>query len=371
VVDERGRLVGVAVAKVANTNIGFAVPAAELTRMLDGRVGRLRLGLTSVTAGGEVVLSARVGVIDPLNRLRSVELLVRADESPPRADRDGNWQEMDSAQRVTLNLHGGVAEGSVRTRLTRPGSRNLLIQASAQDATGLKVAMKPETYVVPLRPTSLAVVGNDRNAVTSRPEGTPGALVDPSKTCKLSRNGNAITIDVPAGVYLPGTEFGSRPAPMALTGVEGDFALQVSVTGTFTPGTQPARFKGHALPNTYQGAGLVLYVDRRNYIRIERAAAADSGRPTVSSEIVVEVCDKGKISGPFYHPLPDGPLYLRIERVRGGINCMFGPNGIVWIALQQLAVRFPDKLKVGLIATNASKEALSARFEGFALHGAH
>ena len=37
VVDEPGRLVGVSVAKIRNTKIGFAIPSAELGRMLDGR----------------------------------------------------------------------------------------------------------------------------------------------------------------------------------------------------------------------------------------------------------------------------------------------------------------------------------------------
>ena len=45
VVDEKGRLVGISVAKITNTNIGFAIPVAELIRMLDGRTGPTSLAM--------------------------------------------------------------------------------------------------------------------------------------------------------------------------------------------------------------------------------------------------------------------------------------------------------------------------------------
>jgi S1-C subfamily serine protease/regulation of enolase protein 1 (concanavalin A-like superfamily) len=367
VVDEQGRLVGVAVMKITNSNIGFAVPAAELTRMLDGRVGRLRLGLTSESAG-QIVLRASVGVIDPLERIRTVDLLVGPDTGPSPAPPEGNWPQIDSTDRVTLVRRGRVADGTIQTRLTRPGNRSLRVQACVRDSSGKIEFSKPESYVVPLRPSAPAIVGNDRKAPGSpRPDGVLGALVDPTKTCKMSRDGDAVVIDVPAGVHLLGPEFATRPAPMVLTDIEGDFAAQVQVTGALLPGTEPAKLKGHVLPNTFQGAGLVLFEDHKNYVRIERAGTAARGQPVVSSEVVVEVCDNGKIAGPFVQPVPEGPVYVRIERVSGGIRCMFGPNGMVWISLRQLATQFPKKIKVGLIASNASKAALSARFEGFSL----
>ncbi len=81
---------------------------------------------------------------------------------------------------------------------------------------------------------------------------------------------------------------------------------------------------------------------------------------TLSSEVLVEICKNGKPAGLYSLTIPDGPLYVRILRLNGGIQCMFGPTGQRWISLRKLAVPFPDKLKIGLIASNASKEALSA-----------
>jgi S1-C subfamily serine protease/regulation of enolase protein 1 (concanavalin A-like superfamily) len=367
VVDEQGRLVGVAVAKIIDSTISFAIPAVELRRMLDGRVGRLRLGLAS-ESGGTVVLRARVGLIDPLDRIRSVELLVGPDTGPSRVGSDGSWPQMGSADRVPLERRGAVAEGTIQTRFTRRDNRNLKVQACVQDASGKMEFSKPESYAVPLQPSAPAIVGNGRGASGSpRSVGVLGALVDPSKTCKMSRDGDAVVIDVPAGIHLPGPEFATRPAPMVLADIEGDFVAQVQLTGALLPGTQPAKFKGHPLPFTFQGAGLVLFEDHRNYVRIERAGTAVPGQPSISSKVMVEICDKGKIAGPFFQYVNEGPQYVRIERVHGGIHCMFGTNGTNWIGLQQLATQFPKKIKVGLIATNASKGPLSARFEGFSL----
>jgi S1-C subfamily serine protease/regulation of enolase protein 1 (concanavalin A-like superfamily) len=367
VVDEQGRLVGVAVAKIIDSTISFAIPAVELRRMLDGRVGRLRLGLASESAG-QVVLRARVGLIDPLERIRSVELLVGPDTGPSHVGSDGSWPQMGSGDRVPLERRGAVAEGTIQTRLTRRDNRNLKVQACVQDASGKMEFSKPESYAVPLQPSAPAIVGNGRGASGSpRSVGVLGALVDPSKTCKMSRDGDAVVIDVPAGIHLPGPVFASRPAPMVLADVEGDFAAQVRVTGALLPGTEPVKIKGLPLPNTFQGAGLMLFEDRHNYVRIERAGIAVPGRPAISYVVMVEVCDNGRIAGPFLHIVDEGPLYIRIERLHGGIHCMFGPNGNSWISHRQLATQFPKKVKVGLIASNASKEPLSARFEGFSL----
>src|SRR5207247_2060778 len=107
VVDERGRLVGVAVAQISHTTIGFAIPPAELTRMLDGRVGRLSLALRG-TQGGTADLQIEARVVDPLNRLRAIELLYApaGTQSPPQPAADGTWPPLPGAIRVNLAVNG-------------------------------------------------------------------------------------------------------------------------------------------------------------------------------------------------------------------------------------------------------------------------
>jgi S1-C subfamily serine protease len=93
VVDEKGRLVGVAVAKINNTNIGFAIPGLELARMLGGRLGPIRLGMRG-ESGGQADVQVEVSLIDPRKRIQSVDVLfapagkASAGAAP---DAEGSW----------------------------------------------------------------------------------------------------------------------------------------------------------------------------------------------------------------------------------------------------------------------------------------
>src|SRR5262249_28126420 len=77
-------------------------------------------------------------------------------------------------------------------------------------------------------------------------------------------------------IAVPGTEHnliveqrGPMNAPRVLHEVEGDFVLQVRVSGDF-----PAGAKGVTdQRKPFHGAGLLIYQDDRTYIRLERAEA--------------------------------------------------------------------------------------------------
>jgi hypothetical protein len=71
VIDAQGRLVGVAVAKVRGSNIGMAIPAPQLTKLLSGNVPSFTVTPTKVENGTATVqILARVA--DPLRQLKNV-----------------------------------------------------------------------------------------------------------------------------------------------------------------------------------------------------------------------------------------------------------------------------------------------------------
>jgi Trypsin-like peptidase domain len=71
VVDAKGRLVGVAVATIRDgQGIGLTVPAAELGKMMQGRVGRVRI-TRKEAADGPVTVRVEADLIDPVQNLRS------------------------------------------------------------------------------------------------------------------------------------------------------------------------------------------------------------------------------------------------------------------------------------------------------------
>jgi S1-C subfamily serine protease len=147
VVDARGRLVGVTVAKLRGTNIGLAIPPAELDRMLSGRVGNLEFQIGRQT-GNTVEIDVRGTLIDPLDRVTKASMLVvRADalREKPTVGPGGKWGPLPGAQKAELRLAGPAASGSVRLPV-RPADRGqieILFQPACVDRDGKTTYFAP------------------------------------------------------------------------------------------------------------------------------------------------------------------------------------------------------------------------------------
>lgn len=374
VVDEKGRLVGVAVAGIANTTIGFAIPAAELTRMLDGRIGRLSMALVNEQAG-TASLRAQAKVVDPLSRIRSVELLYAPDDNQNRNLKpydDGTWPPLVTTTKANLALNGAIASGTFEAATRALAGRRLTLQSAYRDRDGNVVYGAPVPFVVPDRPTELAAVGVALEPRQGKAADTLSfalfkTLLDPTRHCKMKREPAALTIDLPAGVHLLAPDLDQANAPMTLTDVDGDFIIRVKVGGHMLPGSEPAKLRGRPLPMTFHGAGILFWQNKNNYVRVERTAGNEPGKPALKTELLLEVVKNGKPAVFQTTGVPDGPLYVGLLRLNGALQCMYGPDGRRWRLFQKLATAFPSAMQVGLCASNASKEPLSARFEDFVL----
>ncbi len=120
VVDARGRLVGIAVAKVRDTRIGLAVPPRVLTEMLEGRVGEARLEMS-----GAKEVRVEVDLVDPLERIRSVALYHAPAASAKGRDGAEGLAGLLDAHRVGLKREGRTAIGSFRLEV--PAGREVAL----------------------------------------------------------------------------------------------------------------------------------------------------------------------------------------------------------------------------------------------------
>jgi hypothetical protein len=314
-------------------------------------------------------------MIDPLNHVQYVQLLI-APAAPKAAapDGDGNWPALTGAQSVDLNRVGPIARATFPLEFPLTRGRRLMVQAVYRLDTGKMINGMPVPFVLNAGSNTLARDQGDKPA-GSLPVASfaaLGSLVDalgqPAKDCKVQKEGSSLTIEVPAGVRVLSTQLDVHTAPLMLTDVDGDFIAQVKVTGNMIPGTSPPKFRGRdVLPNTYQGAGLLLVQDSRNYIRVERSVSAERGKPALKTRALIEIVKGGRVISVLYPRIPDGDLYMRIQRIGGAVTCFFGPNGKVWFSHEKLAIAVPPKVKVGLIASNMSKVPLNAQFEQFIL----
>lgn len=365
VVDDRGRLVGVAVAKINNTTIGFAIPTLELIRMLEGRIGGISLALTALQPG-TADLRVQAKLVDPLGRLKKAGLhIVRADAlpSPLKPNTDGTWPPLPGARKVDLKIDKQTASAQFKAPFEEPKGRHILVQASYQNAQGRTVFTNPEPYEIPKEPGTVASLGGAK-ASGNLSHKKLGALIDPAKDCKMSRDEKGLSITVPGKLHINSPELKSKNAPMALADVDGDFIAQVKISGDLRPGSEPVRRS----PFTFHGAGLLLWEDQNNFMRLERCAGTQGSRGlTLAHRVLIETCKGGRPAGHGYIDVPEMELYLRIERRKGSLRCFFGPDGKKWIALKPLAIEFPEKLKVGISASNTSKKEFPARFEEFIL----
>ena len=139
VVSEDGRLVGVAVAKVQGTSIGFAIPTDVLQQTVLGRIKWISVEKTNKEIGRH---QFRIRFADPNRMVKSGELIVfrRSDQSVDRPAANGAWSAAaekllaSKPLRVATFTHDGVSNAS--TVLDLPSENNLMFQVRVSRRDG-------------------------------------------------------------------------------------------------------------------------------------------------------------------------------------------------------------------------------------------
>ncbi len=130
VVDSRGRLVGIAVASIDATQIGMAIPSAELTKMLAGRVGKI-VPTIRQHEGAAVLVDLHAEMADPFHKTTKVAVhYARIDglRAKPKPGKDGTWGPMPGSARAELKVNGIHAHGGIRLGANDIGAVPMLFQ---------------------------------------------------------------------------------------------------------------------------------------------------------------------------------------------------------------------------------------------------
>jgi regulation of enolase protein 1 (concanavalin A-like superfamily) len=188
-----------------------------------------------------------------------------------------------------------------------------------------------------------------------------GDKIDPDGDCTLRVERGGLTVSVPGTAHDLSAELLRVNAPRALWDATGDFTAEVRVTGVFRPGaagTIPGR-----LP--YSGAGLLLWRDESNYVRLERAAVRRGG--AVTTYVAFEQREDGQTVAAQSMPLGDQDAVLRVQRRGDQVHGAVSANGGEWQAFQPLTATYPPGVCVGVAAINSSDEPFRIRFEDWRL----
>jgi tRNA A-37 threonylcarbamoyl transferase component Bud32 len=194
-----------------------------------------------------------------------------------------------------------------------------------------------------------------------------GKFIDPDRDCKYTAENQQV------GIHVPGTPHNLNPlpfwnnvcAPRIMQPVDGDFSLQVKVNQFARP--QP-NTETHAGKNAYTGAGLLVWLDGKTFIRWLRSDTAGSPQPLAHLEIFKDG-DLVKLpAGTFHIKLPLAATYLRLDRRQGKFQYAASPDGRTWEYLNNPPdIALPSKLEVGVAAVNSTIKPFAPVFEGLQL----
>ena len=190
-----------------------------------------------------------------------------------------------------------------------------------------------------------------------------GDFVDPDGDCQLEldqRDGR-LRIVTPGKTHILSAEIGYLNAPRLLRDIKGDFDVTVRVAGTSHPGGKPTTTNYPP----FHGAGILVWQDEANYVRLEIAADVQHAKPR--PYVNFEYRKEGALAVSSGLKNSDGSNYLRLKRRGDEIVASFGPDGLRWTSFPPLFAKLNDRLNVGVLAINTATKPLTAELEGFEL----
>ncbi len=196
-----------------------------------------------------------------------------------------------------------------------------------------------------------------------------GRVENLRKDSKFKQEGTTLTIDVPGTPHNLNKVISDLNAPKVLQEVEGDFTIQVKVSGDFTPSpVSTVAPRGKA----YNGAGLLLWVSEDLFLRLERNIWINSPGNAQCHPPLFEVMVRGAPTGTSPAPAPatffnTPATWFRLVRSGNSVSGALSHNGTDWSACGSTTMLLPKKVSVGVAAVNTSKKPFSATFEGLQL----
>ncbi len=188
-------------------------------------------------------------------------------------------------------------------------------------------------------------------------------IIDPDGDCEVvvHTESDRASMLVPGVAHLLSAEIDRMNAPRILQEVRGDFEVRVKVVGTDQPGSRASTTQYAP----YHGAGILVWKDPGNYVRLEIAADFHKGK--IRRYANFELRQDGHLASSRGQKIEDDSSYLRLRRLGEEVHAAFSPDGHHWTPLAPLVVNFPDRVEVGVVSVSSSTKPLEARFEEFQL----
>jgi len=172
VVDSKGRLVGVAVARARDgQGIGFLIPAVEVNRLLDGRIGRVRV-VSGKGAEGKPIARVEAELLDPAGMFQTATAFYVIVPPKGKFPDGASLDKHPDARKLALKISQGMAAAEFALEKADGTVMVQLIGERTDGATSFTT--RPRAY-------SLASIAKSVELATSPPAGwkeyrTPGKV---------------------------------------------------------------------------------------------------------------------------------------------------------------------------------------------------
>jgi regulation of enolase protein 1 (concanavalin A-like superfamily) len=190
-----------------------------------------------------------------------------------------------------------------------------------------------------------------------------GEYIDLDQDCRITEDDAHVALTIPGRIHDLRPDQKVMNAPRVVQELAGDFVIQVKLPGAL-------KLDGKALPsNPYAlaGAGIVIMLDDKNCIYVERLVALRANKITSSSCLVYykdgQLVKIESLDG------KNQDTWLRIERRDKTLTASTSQELGEWTPFKALTVDLPKKVKVGIFAKNSSSKPFSADFEALKITG--
>jgi regulation of enolase protein 1 (concanavalin A-like superfamily) len=191
-----------------------------------------------------------------------------------------------------------------------------------------------------------------------------GRVLDPGQDCEISLNPehDRLRIRVPGTPHILSAEARNLPmnAPRVVRRVRGDFTASVRVLGRLEPGRSKTTFY-----DPFHGAGLIVWQDSSNYLRLERAVGFIKKR--YQPYINYELRQGGRLAVSHGISIEDRSHFLKLRREGEVFSAWYSRDGRRWVELASMESSLGERVEVGVVAVNSAERTLSAELEKFSI----
>lgn len=176
-----------------------------------------------------------------------------------------------------------------------------------------------------------------------------GKIIDPKGDCSVEEIAGAVSMTVVGRHDLSIELAQGMDAPRVMREIDGDFIAMVKIDGAFRA-TGPSTV---ATRRPYMGAGLLLWQDEKNYVRLEHASVDVNGQ--VFDYLAFEERRDGATR--MAHSqlgLKSDPVRLRLERRNGRLYGAAAYDAQHWVGYPPLEINMPAKVQLGVAAISSS-----------------